>query len=156
MKNRFMHSMGLSLAGLVCLMISSGSLAAQVEVKMLNKGADGGMMEFEPAFVRIAVGDSVHFVAVDKGHDVAAITKMIPEGVAPFKGEMDKDLVVKFTKSGVYGYRCNPHFIMGMVGLVQVGEPVNEEAAKQAISSGMSSTAKNKFRAIFELVDAKN
>src|SRR5262245_57706486 len=43
--------------------------AAEIEVKMLNKGTDGGVMVFEPAFVKIEPGDSVKFVATDKGHN---------------------------------------------------------------------------------------
>ena len=42
--------------------------AAEVEVKLLNKGA-AGVMVFEPAFVQIQPGDSVKFVSTDKGHN---------------------------------------------------------------------------------------
>ena len=43
--------------------------AAEVEVKMLNKGTEG-VMVFEPALVKINPGDTVKFVASDKGHNV--------------------------------------------------------------------------------------
>ena len=43
--------------------------AAEIEVKMLNKGSDGGAMVFEPALVKIAPGDTVKFIATDKGHN---------------------------------------------------------------------------------------
>ncbi len=32
---------------------------------------------------------------------------------------------------GVYGIKCTPHFGMGMVALVIVGQPTNLEAATQ-------------------------
>ena len=32
-------------------------------------------------------------------------------------------------KPGVYGFKCKPHYGMGMVGLIVVGEPVNKTAA---------------------------
>ncbi|GIS46662.1 MAG: hypothetical protein Ct9H90mP18_09940 [Gammaproteobacteria bacterium] len=34
---------------------------------------------------------------------------------------LNEELVVKFDKEGVYGYKCTPHYILGMVGLVVVG-----------------------------------
>jgi pseudoazurin len=120
--------------------------AAEVEVKMLNKGAEGAMV-FEPALVKIAPGDTVHFVAVDKGHDVLSIDGMIPEGATPFVGELGKDLTVAFTVPGVYGYKCKPHYGMGMIGLVIVGDPVNLDAVKAVKQTGL---AKKRFAALFE------
>ena len=43
-------------------------MAAEVEVKMLNKGTEGAMV-FEPALVKVEPGDTVKFVATDKGHN---------------------------------------------------------------------------------------
>ena len=72
---------------------------------MLNRGSHG-MFVFEPALVRINAGDSVKFMATDKGHDVESIAGMLPAGATPFKAPMSKDTTVTFTKPGVYGYRC--------------------------------------------------
>lgn len=69
--------------------------AAEVEVKMLNKGAEG-VMVFEPAFVKINPGDTVKFVAADKGHNVETIDAMIPEGGKTFVGKMNEEVVVTF------------------------------------------------------------
>ncbi|MGY4368917.1 plastocyanin [Bradyrhizobium sp. LB1.3] len=41
--------------------------AAEIEVKMLNKGSDGVPMVFGPSFVKVAPGDTVKFVPTDKG-----------------------------------------------------------------------------------------
>ena len=30
-------------------------------------------------------------------------------------------------KEGVYVYQCTPHIILGMVGVIQAGEPVNKD-----------------------------
>ncbi len=119
--------------------------AAEHEVKMLNKGA-AGMMVFEPSVIKIAPGDTVHFVPADKGHNVESIDGMLPEGAQPFKGEMNKDLTVAFDKAGVYGIRCKPHYGMGMVGLVVVGEPVNKTAAAAVEQKGK---AKQTFAKLF-------
>jgi pseudoazurin len=120
--------------------------AAEVEVKMLNKGAKGAMV-FEPDLVEIAPGDTVHFIATDKSHDVMSIDGMIPEGAAAFEGKINEDLTVTFTVPGVYGYKCKPHYAMGMIGLVIVGEPVNREAAEAIKQPGL---AKKRFAEIFK------
>ena len=123
------------------LLASVAANAAEHQVKMLNKGAEG-IMVFEPNVVKVAPGDSVHFVAADKGHNVESIDGMIPEGAAPFKGEMNKDVTVTLDKPGVYGFKCKPHYGMGMVGLIVVGEPVNKTAAAAVEQKGK---AKKKF-----------
>jgi pseudoazurin len=126
------------------LLASVAANAAEHEVKMLNKGAEG-IMVFEPNVVKVAPGDSVHFVAADKGHNVESIDGMIPEGAAPFKGEMNKDVTVTLDKPGVYGFKCKPHYGMGMVGLIVVGEPVNKTAAAAVEQTGK---AKKKFEVL--------
>ena len=128
--------------------LAGAASAAEFEVRMLNKGAKGEMV-FEPDVVRIAPGDTVHFIVVDKGHahDAVSIRGMIPEGAEPFAGEPDKDITVTFTVEGVYGYKCLPHYSSyGMVGLVIVGEPVNLEDVKKLRQSGK---AKQRFAEIF-------
>jgi plastocyanin len=58
--------------------VTSG-LAADHQVKMVNKDSEGRVMQFEPAFLKIAPGDTVTFVATDKGHDSESIKDGIPE-----------------------------------------------------------------------------
>ena len=53
----------------VVLILTGGAWAAEVEVKLLNKGSDGRMMVFEPAYVKIASGDTVKFLSTDKGYN---------------------------------------------------------------------------------------
>lgn len=100
-----------------------------VEVKLMNKGADRYMV-FEPEIVRIKLGDSVKFVAADKGHNAVSIRGVIPEGAQPFAGKINEEFVVTPAVPGVYGFRCDPHFTLGMVGIIVVGEPTNLETAK--------------------------
>lgn len=113
------------------LAVAGPAMARQVEVKMLNKGADG-MMVFEPGFVKIAPGDTVRFVAADKGHNAESFATMLPAGAPGFKGAMSHDVTVTFTKPGLYGYRCLPHTGLGMVGLVEVGNAGNRDAVAAA------------------------
>lgn len=105
--------------------------AAEFEVKMQNKG-EAGAMVFEPNFVRAAIGDTIKFVPIDKGHNVESIKGMLPDGVEKFKSKFNDEYVLTLTTEGVYGVKCAPHFAMGMVALIVAGEPVNLEAAKSA------------------------
>lgn len=138
----------LSVAAAVAL-AASAVHAAEVEVKMLNNGA-AGMMVFEPALVKIAPGDTVRFVPTDKGHDAASIDGMMPEGATPFAGKMNEEVDVVFDKTGIYGIKCKPHYSMGMVALVVVGEPTNLDAAKAVKQTGK---AKQTFAALFGELD---
>ena len=109
--------------------IAATAQAATHEVKMLNRGADG-MMVFEPAFLQVAPGDTVTFVPTDKSHNAESIDGMMPDGAEPFAGKMNKEVSVTFDGDGVYGVKCKPHYAMGMVALVQVGEAGNLDKAK--------------------------
>ena len=129
MQNRTAKFAGLAiLAGLFAL----PALAAEIEVKMLNKGSDGQAMVFEPATVKAAVGDVITFVPVDKGHDAAAVKDTIPEGAADFKGKMNETVKLTVEKEGAYVVKCTPHLGMGMIALVVVGDaaPANLDAVK--------------------------
>lgn len=99
--------------------------AKELQVKMLSKGA-AGLMVFEPALVTVQPGDTVTFVPTEKSHNAESIAGMLPTGAEPFKGNINQRITVKFTKPGLYGYKCLPHTGMGMVGLVQVGAATNK------------------------------
>jgi pseudoazurin len=118
-------------AGLSLLALPA--LAAEIEIKMMNKGTDGQAMVFEPAAVKAAPGDTIKFVAVDKGHDAASIPGLVPDGVAAIKGKMSQDLTITVDQPGAYVFKCTPHFGMGMVALVVVGDAsANLDAVKAA------------------------
>ncbi|HXV28805.1 MAG TPA: pseudoazurin [Sinorhizobium sp.] len=108
--------------------MAGGAAAGEHEVKMLNKGESGAMV-FEPTFIKAAPGDTIRFVPVDKGHNVESIKGMMPDGVERFKSKVNEEHVMTVTSPGLYGVKCSPHFSMGMVALIQVGEvPANFEA----------------------------
>lgn len=117
----------------MALTVAGPAAAKDVQVKMLNKG-NGRAMVFSPEVVKIAPGDTVTFVATDKGHNAEIISTMLPAGAAPFKGKMNQNLTVKFTKPGTYGYKCLPHYGMGMVGAVIVGNGGANDAQAKAVS----------------------
>ena len=122
----------LTLGVVSAVLLSISAQAAEFELKMLNKGSDGKVMMFEPAFLRVQPGDTVRFVPTDKGHDAETIPGMLPEGAQPFKGKLLEELKVTFQTPGLYGYRCLPHFGMGIVGLIAVGNAApNLDAVRQ-------------------------
>lgn len=126
-----MRKLGILLATAVTVALAAQpALAVNFEVRMLNKGAAGTMV-FEPALTKVAVGDTVTFVPTDKGHNAETIKDMLPKGAEPFKGKIGQEIVVTFTVPGAYGVKCSPHYAMGMVALVVVGDaPANLEAVK--------------------------
>jgi pseudoazurin len=145
MKMAMLKSFGLTVLLAVALAGTSAQ-AEEYEVKMLNKG-EKGMMVFEPELLKVAPGDTVRFVPTNPGHNVESIKGMIPDGAEPFAGKVGKEFVVTFTQPGIYGVECKPHYVMGMVAAVVVGEPVNLEAAKAVKQPGK---AKQRFGEIFD------
>jgi pseudoazurin len=139
----------LALSALLACACAGTANATEFQIKMENQGT-GGMMQFDPQLLKISPGDTVHFVAMDKGHNAQSIEGMIPAGARPFTGEMSRDLSVTLTVPGVYGYRCNPHGTLGMVGLIVVGKPGNEAAAKSAAMPGMAGRV---FAKLFDTLD---
>lgn len=112
-------------------------MAAEYEVKMLNKDSEGRIMQFEPAFLRVEPGDTVTFVPADPGHNSETIEDAIPEGAEAWEGRINEEITVTLNEPGVYAYKCAPHFALGMVGLIQVGDDTsNIEAIKDAALPG--------------------
>lgn len=107
------------------------AMAANVDVQLLNKG-DAGAMAFQPDLVRVGVGDTVTFQPTDKGHNVDVVANMLPAGAQPFKGDTSKPLSETFTVPGVYVVKCDPHYAMGMVAVIVVGDDLSNLDAVKA------------------------
>lgn len=111
--------------GIVFVTLMGGAAFAETfEVQMLNKGTDGQRMVFEPAFIQVASGDTIKFMASDKGHNAEANKGMLPDGAEKFKGKINEEIEVTFNVEGVYGVICKPHFAMGMVMTIAVGDAI--------------------------------
>src|SRR3546814_2583652 len=66
---------------------------------------------------------------------------MVPDGAEAFKGKLSQAISVTCEREGVYGYRCLPHYAIGMVGVVVIGDPsANVEAAKAVKLPAKAST----------------
>ncbi|QUT05709.1 pseudoazurin [Sphingobium phenoxybenzoativorans] len=121
-------------AALAAVLIAAAPFTASAKdivVHMKNQGAEGAMV-FEPSFVKAAPGDVIHFMPTDPSHNAETMPTMLPAGVTPMKGGMNKEAVITVTKAGLYGIKCMPHYSMGMVALIQVGKvtPADVAAAK--------------------------
>ena len=142
------RSVGLSLTLAALLAVpATGADAKEHVVKMLNDGGDGNYMVFQPDYIKAEVGDTVKFVATDIGHNAETMPEIWPEGAAPFKGEISKDVTLTIDKPGIYGVKCLPHYILGMVALVEAGDPVNADQVKAYQPPEM---AKKRFEGLAE------
>ena len=137
---RSKHFVSASLA----LWAAASTHAADHTVQMLNTGKDGSMV-FEPAFLRVAVGDTVVFTPTQKGAHYSA-TLLVPDGARPWKGAVDQEHRVKIEKEGLYLYACEPHKMMGMVGVVQAGKAINLAQAKAVATKEQAGFAIGKDR----------
>ena len=127
-------------------------------VEMLNKAPDSKERQvFHPAVAKIAVGDTITFVATDKGHNSQSNKDVMPEGAAEWKGKIGKDIDVTFDVPGVYAYHCTPHRAVGMVGLVLVGD-VTKEEIEAVMDAKHRGKAKKRYEeyvaAAIEMLDA--
>jgi pseudoazurin len=118
--------------------------ASAADYKVWMKGTGEQPMVFDPAFVKIAPGDTVIFMPRDAGHSVARVAG--PAGTEPFEGEMDRQLKVTFSVEGLYAYKCPPHAETGMVGLIQVGDATT--AADSAAAAELPAKAKSRMKAL--------
>lgn len=128
---------------LAASLIAVNAHAKDYTVKELNSGADGTFV-FEPDFLHLQPGDSVHFVAADAGHDSQSY--LVPKGAAGWKSEVSQGITVKFTHPGVYLYECNPHHLFGMLGVIEVGKATNKEEAEKAAAAMEAQQLMNKGR----------
>lgn len=142
----------------IALALSGVTLSARAEtftIRMITEDAtiDGDTtMVFDPPLFQVAVGDTVVFEPTQASHNTASKRGMLPEGVESWNSSIDETFEITFTQDGTYGYICMPHYSVGMVGLILVGDyTVNLDEARSVRQRGQ---AKKAFRALFEQVDA--
>ncbi|HKL69321.1 pseudoazurin [Salibaculum sp.] len=131
--------------GLAFAALMGGAAVAETfEVQMLNMGTDGERMVFEPAFVQAEPGDTIKFIATNPGHNAETNDGMIPEGAEGFTGRINEEIEVTMTEEGVYGVICKPHFAMGMVMTIAVGDV---DAPEDFLAGRVPPKAKQRFEA---------
>ena len=113
-----------TLAMLVAMAIPA--VAEDVTLEMWNKDPEDKKrkMVFSEEIVTIEPGQSITWLASDKGHNVQMIAG--PKGVdLPGKSKISKDVTLSFDDPGVYVYVCTPHATMGMIAMVVVGDDMS-------------------------------
>lgn len=83
-----------------------------------------GATNFSPMHLFVQPGDTVKWTNMTI-HDTQSMDGLIPEGAEPWKSNIGQELQITVTAEGVYIYKCNPHYPMGMVGAIIVGEASN-------------------------------
>ena len=122
------------------------ALADNTTVEMLNKRDDGAKMAYSEDITRIGVGETITWVPTSKGHNVQFVS--VPEGVEKVKSKLSKEFSYTFETEGVYLYLCTPHAGMGMIGLVIVGDSLdNLKSVKKHKLMGKS---KKKFKKLLK------
>lgn len=119
------------------------AIAEQHIIEMKNAGADGSMV-FEPGYLEAEPGDTVKFVATDPAHN--SVSTEVPEGAESWSGALNEEITVTLSEEGVYVYKCTPHAVLNMAGIIRVGEPTNYDEAQVAVEELSSKAASNKER----------
>src|SRR5690554_4367788 len=117
---KFLKMLLLPVVLLLWSSLASGQALHQVEVSDF---------EFEPADLEINVGDTVEWVNIFGTHNVNGNQNFFPDNPESFGNLVGEDWTYRhvFTVPGMYDYRCDPHFTMGMVGTVTVADTVDIE-----------------------------
>ena len=101
------------------LFLISSTFAETFEVQMLNK-LEKERNLYNPSIIYVNSGDTIKWIATNKGHNVAFTKKGVPEGVELYKSKINADAEYTFNTSGIYTYNCTPHYGLGMIAFVIV------------------------------------
>ena len=138
-----MKAFNLAVLTLALIGSSASALAAEHVIKMKNSGEDGTLV-FEPGFLQAEVGDTVIFEATDLSHNTASF--LVPEGAETWDGAINEEIEITLDTEGIYVYVCTPHIMLNMVGIIQVGEPENMDAARAAVDELTAGAVANQDR----------
>jgi len=122
---------GLLRAAMICVWLlccAAGLVRAEEYVVLGIDNRNYQSMFFEPDFLRIEPGDSVTFVVTNFDHLPRSV--FVPDGAAHWEAEPGKSVTVTLREEGIYIFECFYHAVMGMAGVVLVGQPVNIEEAR--------------------------
>src|SRR6056297_11139 len=127
-----------------------------LQVEMLNRHPEERTnMVFYPDLIVAQPGDTLQFVATDRGHNTVSVDGMLPEGAEEWRGGINEEVELTLEVPGFYGYVCQPHVSLAMAGMIVVegeGKMDNYEAAKSV--SHRPRRLQDKFDALFEQIEA--
>ena len=130
----------------VCLAVCFVPVAWAEEHEILGiDKRDYESMFFEPDYLQVEPGDSVTFVVAHFEHKPQSV--FIPEGAEHWQVENGESMTVTLRQEGVYLFDCFYHNVMGMAGVIVVGDPANVDEARRHFETYKAKTfAMNKDR----------
>ena len=127
-----MHILVNIISLLFIFVISNSTYAKTIQIEFTEDDT------FSKEVVYIDVGDTVEWLPTNEGHNVEFLGG--PNMISlPESSEVDTFHSITFEATGVYLYHCKPHGNMGMMGLVIVGNDLNN--LKEIEKIKLSSTA---------------
>lgn len=96
----------------------------QLSISAREHTVFAGATSFDPKVLFINPGDTVKWVNMT-AHDSVSMEELVPKGAEHCKFAIGENGSVTLNNQGVYIYKCNPHYAMGMSAAIIVGEPVN-------------------------------
>ncbi|OUR61785.1 hypothetical protein A9Q74_07675 [Colwellia sp. 39_35_sub15_T18] len=128
---------------ILCLLLCAGIVSAKDHtVQLLTQGSNGTMMVFEPNYIKIAQGDTINFVPSDPSHNAESFS--VPSEESSFQTPYGKATKITFSEEGVVLVKCLPHFALGMIAVVQVGDNIDGAKAKADWDKAKVAVAMNK------------
>ncbi len=115
---------------------ASAEASAPVATETKTHRVNAQATSFSPNIIFINPGDTVQWMNMAV-HDSVSMAGLIPEGAEPWLFKLGQNGSVTLTEEGIYIYKCNPHYPLGMVAAIIVGEPVNIKEV-QANATGRS------------------
>ena len=119
------------LISIISYFFTYAAFSKEIVIDMLNKRDDGQKMVYSQDIAKVDVGDTIKWVPKNGGHNVEFVAG--PDGFKiPPKSYLNKEVSIKFDTPGIYLYICSPHSIMGMIGLIVVGD---DNSNKESIAN---------------------
>lgn len=153
MKMSLVHVGMLLGAELIAAALAPVAWADEIHIKMVDN-SDSGPLAFEPGLARAKVGDKIVFEPTQTGGH-STVSLLVPAGAQPLSGAPDKETQVTLGAGVVYLYACAAHKMMGMVGVIQIGKPVNPAEANKAANGESLRFVLNKDRCDKDLAQIK-
>lgn len=107
----------------IMFLVSANTLAAEHVIA-------AGATSFSPKILFVQPGDTVQFTNMSPIHDSVSMEGLIPEGAEGWAFAVGVNGTLNLDKEGIYIYKCNPHYALGMSGAIIVGEATNLEQVK--------------------------
>ena len=100
-------------------------LAVTVQAETIEVKVDG--VKFAPSIIHAAVGDVIAFRHMPT-HFVETVEGMWPEGAPKMLSVMGMPYEYRIERSGIYVYKCPPHWSARMGGVIVAGPPKDTDA----------------------------